>query len=146
MTVDKRLLGRRGARYGAVQGIYRWLMNEACIADLVSETADWGHLKNADMDYFEVLLRGVVADAARLDAVIDPKLDRPLVQLDPMEHAILLVSAWELANCPELAVRIVIDEAVELAKVFGATDGHRFINGVSDKIARELRPNDPQPG
>ena len=96
-------------------------------------------LRKADPDYFWELVQQVPARAAEIDAALEPFLDRPLAQVDPVERAILRIGGYELTQCPDLAYRIVINEAVELAKVFGAEQGHRFVNGVLDKLARAVR-------
>ena len=97
-------------------------------------------LRKADPDYFWELVQQVPARAAEIDAALEPFLDRPLAQVDPVERAILRIGGYELMQHPDLAYRIVINEAVELAKVFGAEQGHRFVNGVLDKLARAVRP------
>ena len=97
-------------------------------------------LRKADPDYFRELVREVPARVAEIDAALEPFLDRPLAQVDPVERAILRIGGYELTQCPDLAYRIVINEAVELAKVFGAEQGHRYVNGVLDKLARAVRP------
>ncbi len=142
----RRLGGRRGARYGAVQGIYRWLMNDVDIGELLGEVSGWDHLGQADGSFLEELLRGVVAERDNLDAALDPLLDRPLAQLDPMEHGVLLVGAWELKHSLGTPARAVINEAVEMSKLFGATEAHRYINGVMDRLARQLRPQETGAG
>lgn len=137
------MAGRRGSRYGAVQAIYRWLMNQVEVNELWREVRDWEHLNQANKGLFEALVFGTVAQASALDQRIAVHVDRPLEQLDPMEHAVLLVGAYELAESPELSRRIIINEAIELSKLFGASDAHKYVNGVLDKLSRELRPNDP---
>ena len=97
-------------------------------------------LGKADPAYFQELVHQVPARATEIDAALNPFLDRPLAQVDPVERAILLVGGYELIQRPDIAYRIVINEAVELAKVFGAEQGHRFVNGVLDKLARAARP------
>ena len=97
-------------------------------------------LGQADPDYFRELAHEVPARAAIIDAALAPFLDWPPEQVDPVERAILRLSGYELMEHPELASRIVINEAVELAKIFGAEQGHRFINGVLDQLARAIRP------
>jgi N utilization substance protein B len=96
-------------------------------------------LRKADSDYFRELVHQVPARLAEIDAALEPFLDRPLAQVDPVERAILRIGGYELTQHPDLAYRIVINEAVELAKVFGAEQGHRYVNGVLDKLARAVR-------
>ncbi len=136
------MAGRRGSRYGAVQVVYRWLMNEVDLARLWPEVEAWEHLQHANRKLMKELVEGVIGSATELDGHIAAHLDRPLVQLDPMEHAVLLVGAFELRDSPELNRRIVINEAIELAKLFGASEAHRYVNGVLDRLAREFRPHE----
>lgn len=156
-----RTSARRRARELAVQGLYGWLVGHGAIAEiekhLSERSAEWIAEKNADKnadsddsdgpdfaradrDYFERLLRGVTAQAVQLEPLIAPLLDRTLDELAPVERAILLLAAWEMKQSLEIPYRVIINEAVELAKSFGGTDGHRYVNGVLDRLARELRP------
>ena len=140
MADSRRLAGRRGARYGAVQAVYRWLMNAAPTREILAEVAQWEHLENAHQGLLESLVRETIGAREALDAQLEPCLDRPVAQLDPMEHAVLLVATFELGHSLELPRKVVINEAVELAKLFGATGAHRYVNGVLDRLSRELRP------
>jgi N utilization substance protein B len=96
-------------------------------------------LNKADPDFFRELVHQVPARLADIDAALQPFLDRPLAQVDPVERAILRIGGYELLQHPELACRIMINEAVELAKLFGAEQGHRYVNGVLDRLARSMR-------
>ena len=96
-------------------------------------------LNKADPDFFRELVHQIPARLADIDAALQPFLDRPLTQVDPVERAILRIGGYELLQHPELACRIVINEAVELAKLFGAEQGHRYVNGVLDRLARSMR-------
>jgi N utilization substance protein B len=138
----KRLSGRRGSRYGAVQAIYRWLMNRVDIAGVWKEVGEWDHLKHANRELLKQLVFGTIGAAVILDEKLSQFVDRPVAQLDPMEHAVLLVGAYELMESPQLSRRIVINEAIELSKLFGANDAHKYVNGVLDKLSRELRPHE----
>lgn len=103
--------------------------------------------KGADLEYFEGLLKDVVADSTRLSSALDEVLDRPFSQLDPVERAILLIGVFELTDRPDVPYRVVINEAVELARRYGATGGHRYVNGVLDKCAARMRtPEASDPG
>jgi N utilization substance protein B len=93
-----------------------------------------------DRAYFEALWSGLLRERAALETEIAPFLDRPLERVSPVEHALLLIGAFELAHRPDIPYRVVIDEAVELARSFGGTDGHRYVNGVLDRLAGQLRP------
>ena len=96
-------------------------------------------LHKADVDYFRTLLRGMAANAEAMDAELEPLLDRPVRELDPVERAVLHLGAYELLHCPQTPWRVVINEAVDLAKMFGAEQSHKYINGVLDRLARRAR-------
>lgn len=117
-------------------------MTGATAAEIIVQLSASQNLKNTDMEYFQELLSRVIAERTELDEGIAMHLDRPLAQLDPIEHGILLLSACELKARPDVPYRVVINEAVELAKQFGAEDGHKFINAVLDRAAAKLRAAD----
>jgi N utilization substance protein B len=137
---------RRWARERATQGVYQQLMNPMPVDQLEAQFMEDAFMLRIDLDFFRRLLRGVEQHAAELDAAIEPHLDRPIDELDPVEHAILRLGAFELLHVPDVPRAIAINEAVELAKRFGATDGHRYINGVLDRIADRVRPCEPARG
>lgn len=130
---------RRRAREFALQGIYQWLLSGNSPAVIEQHMAQVGGFDKADGELFRGLLRGAVGDADALRALIEPHLTRALAEVSPVEHALLLMSAHELKSRIETPYRVVINEAIELAKDYGGTDGHRFVNGVLDKLAAELR-------
>jgi transcription antitermination protein NusB len=130
---------RRRAREFALQGLYQWLLSGADPATIGGQLKEAKGFTKVDADYFQVLLEGAVEDASRLDAEMAPLLDRAVARLSPVEHAILLLAGYELAHRPEVPYRVIINEAVELAKSYGGTDGHRYVNGVLDKLATRLR-------
>ena len=133
---------RRRAREFALQALYQWLVNE-CSADvLLAQFKEQKDFAKADQALVETLLRGVTGDADALRNSITPYLDRPVKELSPVEHALLLLAACELRDHPETPYKVVINEAIELAKSFGGTDGHKYVNGVLDKLAAELRPDE----
>jgi len=134
-------ISRRGlSRRLTVQALYQWLVNETQPETLLKQFRDQEEgLGRADPVYFEELLKGTVADAVALTMSLVPHLDRPLNQLDPVEHAILLLGAYEMASKPEVPWKVVVNESVNLAKMFGAEDGYKFVNGVLDKLARSAR-------
>jgi N utilization substance protein B len=144
MTEGVNPTSKRGlARRLTVQALYQWLVNETAPDTLLREFREMPDgLGRADPDYFSELLRGTVAEAATLTTHIVPFLDRPLLQLDPVEHAVLLLGAYELAYHPEVPWRVIVNEAVNLTKIFGAEDGYKFVNGVLDKLARRSRPDE----
>jgi transcription antitermination protein NusB len=133
---------RSVARKLALQALYRWQLNRAPWQDLVEEFSGAEDMGRADRDYFRELVRGVCDSHEGLDAQLAAWMDRPVAQLDPIEHAVLLIGAHELAARPEVPYRVVINEAVSLAKRFGATDGHKFVNAVLDRAARTLREHE----
>lgn len=134
--------GRRGARRLAVQALYRWQIAGGETDSLVAEFLAEPNAADIDREYFSELLTAAMDDAQALDALLATTLDRPAGELDAVEHGILLIGAVELRDRLELPVSIVTNEAVELAKTFGAEGGHRYVNGVLDKLALQLRPNE----
>jgi transcription antitermination protein NusB len=133
---------RSVARKLALQALYRWQLNAAPWQDLMQEFAEAEDMARADQEYFRALVQAVCGSRAELDAALVGFMDRPPEQLDPVEHAVLLIGAHELKHNPEVPYRVVINEAVTLAKRFGATDGHKFVNAVLDRAARTLRPHE----
>jgi N utilization substance protein B len=131
---------RRRARRALVQAVYQWQMAGGSTSDIESEFEGNGSLAKADADYFRELLRGVVVNHEQLDELLKPVLDRPIEQLDNVERAVLRIAVRELVSREDVPFSVIIDEYVELTKLFGAEDGHKFVNGVLDKLARSLRP------
>ena len=122
-----------------MQALYQWHMAGASLGTIEAEFRadyDFGHV---DLEYFQALLHGVPACVDELEARLEPLLDRKLNDLDPIERTLLRMGTFELAQRPDVPYKVVINEAVSLAKKFGATDGHKYINGVLDKVARDLR-------
>ena len=122
-----------------MQGLYQWQLARKDSVMIAAELAEREEFQKADADYFRTLLSGAIDNAEELEARIAPHLDRKIGELSPVEHGILLLGAYELMRELEVPYRVVINEAVELAKMFGGTDGHKFVNGVLDKLAPELR-------
>jgi len=133
---------RSVARKLALQALYRWQLNAAPWQDLVLEFKDAEDMPRADAEYFRTLVQGVWHARAELDRRLASWADREPKFLDPIEHAALLLGLYELSAQPEVPYRVAISEAVGLAKRFGATDGHKFVNAVLDRAARELRPDE----
>ena len=131
---------RRRARRALVQAVYQWQMAGGSAAEIEAEFKDNGSLDKADGPFFDELLGGVLHGCPAIDEMLSPVLDRRLDQLDKVERAVLRIATHELAAREDVPYRVVIDEYVELAKLFGAEDGHKFVNGVLDKLARSLRP------
>jgi transcription antitermination protein NusB len=137
--VERKSGARKVARKLALQALYRWQLNACEWQDLVSEFATDADMPRADAEYFQALIAAITRSHDELDAALAPLLDRSPAQLDPVEHALLLIGSYELQHRPEVPFRVVINEAVTLARRFGATDGHKFVNGVLDRAARLWR-------
>ena len=131
---------RSRARSLAIQAIYQWQMAGQDVGAIISHFLLEQDAKKFDSDYFSELVRAVPARVDELDNALEPCVDRALDAVDPVERAILRLGAYELIEHPEIPYRVVINEAVELAKTFGAEKGHRYVNGVLDKAARTIRP------
>jgi transcription antitermination protein NusB len=122
-----------------LQGLYQWQLSGTAANDLVAELNASQNIKDVDAEYFELLLRGVIAGNEALQALFLPNLDRPAEQLDPIERGILLLGTFELKERIDVPYRVVLNEAMELAKGFGAEDSHKYINAVLDKTSAGLR-------
>ncbi|MCD6026331.1 MAG: nusB [Solimicrobium sp.] len=130
---------RHRAREFALQGIYQWLLNHEDVAVIETHIRNAHGFEKADTAHFEALIYGSVKEVVELRHQISPLLDRPITELSPVEHAALLIGAFELKNHLEIPYRVVINEAVELTKSFGGADGHKYVNGVLDKLSSQLR-------
>jgi N utilization substance protein B len=130
---------RHRARELALQGIYQWRITAGDKAKIEKQIHAEKNLGRYDKELFSRLLRGALSRHTELEGLLVPHLDRPLEELSPVEFAILLLGAFELAQQIEVPYKVVINEAVELAKTFGGSDGHKFVNGVLDKLAPQLR-------
>jgi N utilization substance protein B len=130
---------RRRSREFVLQGLYQWQLAKADTATITRQLGEAKGFDKIDADYFKMLLEGAIAAASELEKIITPHLDRAFVRLSPVERGILLLAGYELAHCPDVPYRAVINEAVELAKSYGGTDGYKFVNGVLDKLAAQLR-------
>jgi N utilization substance protein B len=133
---------RRRAREFALQGLYQWQLSGNDLPAIEAHLAGAGGFGKIDRALFDRLLRGAMADSAELQTLIEPQLDRPYAELSPVERAILLLAAFELKQHLEAPYKVVINEAIELAKSYGGTDGHKYVNGVLDKLATLLRPEE----
>ena len=132
---------RRQFRSLAVQGIYSWQVSKNPIGDIEQQLLLEQNTKHLDVGFFQDLLRGVVVNLNVLDDALKPFVERPFEEIDLVEKAILRVSAYELKFRPDVPYKVVINEAIELAKAFAADDSHKFVNGILDKAVRLLRPN-----
>jgi N utilization substance protein B len=130
---------RRRARELALQGIYQWRLTGADAAQIEKQIREEVGLGRYDEAFFSAVLRGVIAQHAELQTALAPHLSRDLDELSPVELAILLLGAYELTQHPETPYRVVINEAIDLAKDYGGTDGHKFVNGVLDKMVAGVR-------
>lgn len=130
---------RRKARRFALQAIYQWQLSKNDVGDIEVQFLTDNDMKKVDRTYFHELLHGVPARLSEVDAALQPALDRPLVEVSQVEKAILRISAFELLARPDVPWRVIINEGIELAKVFGADDSFKYVNGVLDKVARRLR-------
>ena len=133
---------RRRSREIALQGLYEWLVSGTDAGVIDAHMREQDDFAKCDQNHFDALLHGEIATAAELDAVLARHVDRKTTELSPVEHAALLIGAYELSHCIDIPYRVVINEAVELAKSFGGTDGHKYVNGVLDKTASDLRPDE----
>lgn len=130
---------RHRARELALQGIYQWRITAGDDAQIEKQIHAEKNLGRYDKELFSMLLRGALSQHHDLEALLAPHLDRPLAELSPVEFAVLLLGAFELSQHLDVPYKVIINEAVELAKTFGGTDGHKFVNGVLDKLAPQLR-------
>lgn len=130
---------RRRARECAVQALYSWQLSKNDIADVELQFLSEQDVKDVDIAYFRELLSGVAVNAASLDALMAPVLSRQLEELGQVERAVLRIALFELSKRDDVPYKVVINEAIELAKTFGAADSHKFVNGVLDKVAPTVR-------
>lgn len=133
---------RRKARYFALQALYQWQLSGNDLADIEVQYLTDNDMKRVDTPYFRELLHGVPQHLDTLDEKMADILDRPLKELDPIELAVLRIGIYELTYRPDVPYRVVINEALELAKLFGAEDGYKYVNGILDKVAQQLRKNE----
>jgi len=133
---------RRKARELAVQATYSWQVSQNPVKDIEVNFIAENSKRRFDIEYFQLLLRGVISNVSEIDAVISPYVDRPLDDIDQVEKAILRVAVFELKDCTDVPYRVVINEAIELAKAFAADDSHKFVNGVLDKTVKIIRPQE----
>jgi N utilization substance protein B len=137
--IENRFEFRRRARRRALQALYQWHLTGQDVGEIIAQFREEQDFSNVDSELFATLIRKVSKGQEGIDAKIEPFLDRPLSQLDVIEHVILSMASYELINSIEVPHQVVIDEAINLAKQFGAEQGHSFINGVLDKAAKQWR-------
>jgi N utilization substance protein B len=135
---------RRVARELVLRALYQWQLTGDDLARLLVQAEEAEEYPQANAALLQSLLEGILTHASALDAALAPHLDRPLARVSPIEHALLLLGAYELLHSPDVPYRVAINEAVELAKRYGGTDGHKYVNGVLDKLARAVRAAEMQ--
>ena len=131
--------GRSIARKVAMQALYQWQLTQHTADEIKKQFLESEESAGIDREYFAELVTGCISKHDELNATLKPFIDRPLDQLDPVETAILLIGVYELRERLDVPYRVVINEAVDLCKRFGATDAHKYVNAVLDRAARELR-------
>lgn len=135
----KSIDGKRRARKLVLQALYQWLMSGHELSEIEAQFRANNNIEKVDMDYFHRILYGVAEHQAVLEKSLEPFLDRPLADLNPLELSALRLGAYELSHCPEIPYRVVLDESVTLTKEFGSQEGHRYVNGVLNNLARQIR-------
>jgi N utilization substance protein B len=133
---------RTRAREFALQALYQHLVGGNAAGEIDVFTRELIGFHKADAAHFDALLHGCVAAAAALDEAVAPHLDRKLAEVSPIEHGVLWIGAYELSHCPDVPWRVVINECIELAKAFGGTDGHKWVNAVLNQLAAQVRPGE----
>lgn len=137
--MSKKRGNRKLSRELALRALYQWRLTGDDLARLLVQVEEAEEYPDANAGFLKKLLEGVLAEAATLDLALARHIDRPLEQLSPIEHGILLIGAYELTHSLDVPYKVAINEAVNLAKAYGGTDGHKYVNGVLDKLAREVR-------
>lgn len=130
---------RSRAREFALQGLYQSLVGGNALDEVDAFTRDLAGFHKADSAHFDALLRGCVENSSSLDTAISPLLDRPIGEISPIEHAVMWIGVYEFQNCLDVPWRVVLNECIELAKEFGGTDGHKYVNAVLNGLAPQLR-------
>ena len=137
---------RSRARRRALQAVYAWQLSQSPVEKVIENFRAEQDMEVADLEYFEALVRGVAQHAAEIDAVLARYIDRDVAQVDPIERAVLRIAGYELAHRLDVPYRVVINEAIETTKRFGAEQGHTYVNGVLDRAAAEWRAAEMQGG
>lgn len=133
---------RRRSREFALQAIYQWQLAGQSVGDIEKQYADADGFASADVPLFQLLVKSAIKNSEALSVQLTPHLDRPWHEVSPIERGIMLLGAIELTTMPETPYRVIINEAIELAKSFGGTDGHKYVNGVLDKLAAVVRADE----
>lgn len=132
-------VARHNARRYALQAMYQWQVAGTSLHDIETEFLRYHIDKKLDLDFFKELVHGVPEHRLEIDQTMEPYVGRPLVEIDPIELAVLRVAVYELMKRPDIPYRVIINEALELTKKFGSIEGHKFVNGVLDRVARMKR-------
>ena len=135
---------RHWSRRLALQALYQWQMTGQDVGEIEAQFAGDGNFYKADRAYFEELLHQVPSHLSELDSAMNAWLDRPIEYVDPVERAVLRNACYELAHRLDVPYKVIINEAVALTKQFGAAEGHKFVNGVLDKLVMQFRPDECQ--
>lgn len=133
---------RRRARELALQGLYQWQVAGGTAEQVLLDLGEMEDYAEADARFLRKMVSETIAAANESRVQLEPLVDRKWHEVSPVERAILLIGAWELMHCPQTPYRVVINEAIELGKIFGGTDGHKYVNGILDRLAASLRPSD----
>ncbi|TQV85294.1 transcription antitermination factor NusB [Aliikangiella coralliicola] len=131
---------RKKARRYAVQGIYQWHLSGNDINEIELQFLETINQNKVDIEYFRDILTNTLINVTEIDEILTPYFDREFDEVNPVELAILRLASYELKSRMDIPYKVVINEALELTKTFGATDGHKFVNGILDKLAKQLRP------
>ncbi|HSJ95628.1 MAG TPA: transcription antitermination factor NusB [Myxococcota bacterium] len=138
----KPVTARRASRELALQGVYQWLFTQDTAATVLTNLSELDGFEDADAGFLEAEVRGTIGVAGDLRALLEPLADRKWDEVSPVERAILLIGAWELVHNREIPYRVTLNEAIELGKRYGGTDGHKYVNGILDKLAAAVRPDE----
>jgi len=139
---ESRAVLRRRSRELAMQGIYQWIYTGAAPRTVLKNLSELEGYDKADAEFLRTELKGTIDGAEGLRKHLEPLVDRKWDEVSPVERAILLVGAWEIVHQPEIPYKVTINEAIELGKRFGGTDGHKYVNGVLDRLAAAVRPEE----
>jgi N utilization substance protein B len=137
---------RRNARAYALQAMYQWQLTGTTIEEIQAEFLKYHIEKKVDLDYFKELINGVINFQQEIDQEMQPFLGRPLLEIDPIELGVLRIAIYELLKRPDVPYRVIINEALELTKKFGSVEGHKFVNGVLDRVAKKIRETETRMG
>ncbi|MDD4880512.1 MAG: transcription antitermination factor NusB [Gallionellaceae bacterium] len=137
--MSKKRGNRRLSRELALRALYQWRLTGDDLARLLVQAEEAEEYPDANVEFLRTLLEGVLAEAEMMNQSLAQHLDRPVEQLSPIEHGILLIGAYELSHSLDVPYKVAINEAVNLAKAYGGTDGHKYVNGVLDKLAKDVR-------